>query len=216
MDPIEKKGYNRWNRKIRLIKRKSVEIKGSRMFNTKIDAKKIKEKYAWQAYRKLDEKDNEKNDFIIVKEYIKNHGGHFAKIIKINKIKYILIYFNNENDLLQAIYKSTMEENLGKELQMKGQDVLIGKDEVFKKNNRLSVPTHTTSNGEKFVDALSIPLSTMPRSKEHDELDDLNNKFSERLDNLEKKKELSNEEGTTSKENVNLNNNKKRVVTTQG
>ncbi|PKB99968.1 hypothetical protein RhiirA5_370106 [Rhizophagus irregularis] len=100
---------------------------------------------------------------------------------------------------------------------MKGQDELIGKDGVSKKNNKFSVPTHTTSNGEKFVDALSSPLSTIPRSKEeHEELDDLNNKFSERLDNLEKKKDLSNKEGTTSKEKNNFNKNKKRVVTTQG
>ncbi|EXX74303.1 hypothetical protein RirG_052380 [Rhizophagus irregularis DAOM 197198w] len=170
-----------------------------------MEVKKIKEKYAWQAFRKLDEKENGKNDFILVKEYIKN------------MIKYILIYFNNENDLLQAIYKSTMEEDLGIGLQMKGQDELIGKDGVFKKNNKFSVPTHTISNGEKFLDALSSPLSTIPRSKEeHEELDDLNNKFSERLDNLEKKKELSNKEGTTSKERDNFNKNKKCAVTTQG
>jgi hypothetical protein len=54
-------------------------------------------------------------------------------IIKINKIKYILMYFNNENDLLKAIYKSTMEEDLGKGLKMKSQDELIGEEGTYKK-----------------------------------------------------------------------------------
>lgn len=43
------------------------------------------------------------------------------------------MYFNNERDLLQAIYRSTMEEDMGKGLQMKGQDEIIGKDRKFKK-----------------------------------------------------------------------------------
>ncbi|CAB5295129.1 unnamed protein product [Rhizophagus irregularis] len=89
------------------------------------------------------------------------------------------------------------------------------KNGVFKKNNKFSVPTYTTSNGENFVDALSSSLSTIPRSKEeHEELDDLNNKFSERLDKLEIKKAVSNEdeERTTSKGKDKFSENKKRIV----
>ncbi|PKC00518.1 hypothetical protein RhiirA5_428063 [Rhizophagus irregularis] len=95
-----------------------------------------------------------------------------------------------------------MEEDLGKGLQMKSQDELIGKDGVYKKRtgiNKFIVPTHTTSKGDKFVDALSSLLSTIPRSKEeHEELDDLNNKFSERLE--KKKQDDTIQEGTSSKE----------------
>ncbi|CAB4436001.1 unnamed protein product [Rhizophagus irregularis] len=67
-------------------------------------------------------------------------------------------------------------------------------------------------------DALSSHLSTTPRSKEeHEELDDLNNKFSERLDKLEKKKEDTMTEGPTSAEKEDkINDNKKCVVATQG
>ncbi|GBC52144.1 hypothetical protein RhiirA5_429074 [Rhizophagus irregularis] len=116
-----------------------------RMFDAKLDATKIKERYAWQAYKKLDDKEQDKKDYVLVTEYIKN-------------------------------------------------------------------------TGEKFVDALSSHLSTTPRSKEeHEELDDLNNKFSERLDKLEKKKEDTMTEGPTSAEKEDkINDNKKRVVATQG
>ncbi|RGB38714.1 hypothetical protein C1646_805766 [Rhizophagus diaphanus] len=87
----------------------------------------------------------------------------------------------------------------------------------FRKNNKFSVPTQTTSNGEKFVDALSSPLSTIPRSKEeHEELDELNNKFSERLENIENKAVDTKDKGTTSTEKDKFNENKKRVVATQG
>lgn len=37
-------------------------------------------------YKKLDKDDLEKNDYEIVKNYNTEFGGHFAKVIKINKI----------------------------------------------------------------------------------------------------------------------------------
>ncbi|PKB95577.1 hypothetical protein RhiirA5_368003, partial [Rhizophagus irregularis] len=52
---------------------------------------------------------NEITDGEIVKEYNKKYGGFFGKV-RINKLKYILIYFKNENDMMNAIYKSGMED----------------------------------------------------------------------------------------------------------
>ncbi|PKK70303.1 hypothetical protein RhiirC2_779890 [Rhizophagus irregularis] len=80
-----------------------------------------------------------------------HYGGHFSKIIKVNKIKYILI-----------------------------QDELIGEDETsYKKKfgtNRFKLPQQeTSSKAEKFFDAHSDPISTIPRTlEEHLELDSLN------------------------------------------
>ncbi|PKB97174.1 hypothetical protein RhiirA5_433597 [Rhizophagus irregularis] len=115
------------------------------MFNAKLEAKKIKEKYALQAFKKLDDKENEKNDFIVVKDYIKNtiHNGR-----------------------------------------------RYGKRPTDEKSRQ------TYWKGWSFQEKQQNLVS----KEEHEELDELNNKFSERLDNLEKNKELSNEEGTTSKE----------------
>lgn len=79
------------------------------------------------------ELENEMNDYTIIKDHIWKYGGHFAKIIKINKVKYIIMYFNNEQDLFKATYDSVMNEDLGKGLQIKGQDEIIGKDGSFKK-----------------------------------------------------------------------------------
>ncbi|CAB4415702.1 unnamed protein product [Rhizophagus irregularis] len=111
-----------------------------------------------------------------------------------------------------------MEEDIGKGLQLKDQDELIGIEGVFKKRtglNKFNVPTQTTSNGDIFVVAPSGSLSTIPRSiEEHEELDVLNNKSSERLDSLSNKN--TTEKEIQSKDKDKFNGNKKRVVTTQG
>lgn len=62
------------------------------MFNTKLSTQDIKKIYRWQAVKKLGEK-LEKADHEIIKDCIKEYGGHFA----------FLIYFNNENDMMKSI-----------------------------------------------------------------------------------------------------------------
>jgi hypothetical protein len=119
------------------------------MFDAKLDASAIKKRYEWQAYRKLDSKETELKEHEIIKKYNAKFGRHFAKVIKINKINYILIYFNNENDLLKEIYNSTMEEDdINRGLKIKSQDELIGDEGTYKRKigiNRFKVPTQTKS-----------------------------------------------------------------------
>ncbi|PKY51746.1 hypothetical protein RhiirA4_468963 [Rhizophagus irregularis] len=129
---------------------------------------------------KLNEEECKRKDYVNIKMENLHYGGHFSKIIKVNKIKYILMYFNNKNDLLKAIYKSTMKENIGDGLKIKSQDELIGEDGTsYKKKfgtNRFKLPQQeTSSKAEKFFDAHSDPISTIPRTlEEHLELDSLN------------------------------------------
>ncbi|RGB34943.1 hypothetical protein C1646_759931 [Rhizophagus diaphanus] len=64
-------------------------------------------------------------DYKIIKNHISDFGGHFAKIIKVNKIKYILMYINNEKSMLKVVYDSAMNEELGNGLQIEDQDEII-------------------------------------------------------------------------------------------
>lgn len=98
-----------------------------RMFDATLAEKDIKLRYSWQVVKKLEESEVSKEDCLLIKEYIGIYKGHFVKIIKVNKIKYILMYFNNGRDLLKAIYQSTMEDEMGKGLQIKGQNEIIGR-----------------------------------------------------------------------------------------
>jgi hypothetical protein len=105
------------------------------MFDAKLSATAIKKRYEWQAYKKLDDTENKKTEHVLLKLYNLKYGGHFSKVIKVNKNKYILMYFNNESDLLKVIYKSTMDEEvIGKGLQIKAQDELIGEEGTYKKS----------------------------------------------------------------------------------
>ncbi|GBC34046.2 uncharacterized protein OCT59_019071 [Rhizophagus irregularis] len=89
-----------------------------------------------------------------------------------------------------------MEEDMGKGLQMKSQDELIGEE-------------------DRFVDAKSDVLSTIPRTKEeHEELNVLNNNFSERLEEVNKISSLPEEKGKTIEDKDKINKNKKCVVMT--
>ncbi|CAB4432493.1 unnamed protein product [Rhizophagus irregularis] len=70
-----------------------------------------------------------------------------------------------------------MEEEMGKGLQIKSQDELIGEEGLYRKRiglNKFKVPIPSKSE-DKFVDARSDPISTIPRTQEeHEELDKLN------------------------------------------
>ncbi|PKY17428.1 hypothetical protein RhiirB3_430060 [Rhizophagus irregularis] len=77
---------------------------------------------------------------------------------------------------------------------MKSQDELIGNDGVYRKRTEIN--------------------NLMYLHTKHQQM--MNKKFKERLDNLETKQDISNEEGTSSKETDKINKNKKRIVTVQG
>jgi hypothetical protein len=115
------------------IKKNNDQLFYFRMFDAKMSAIDIKKKYEWQAYQKIIEVHSGKKDHEIMKAFNSKFGGHFSKIIKINKVKYILIYFNIENDLLNMIYTSNMEDNIGEGLKIKSQDELISDNGTYKK-----------------------------------------------------------------------------------
>ncbi|PKC03338.1 hypothetical protein RhiirA5_423914 [Rhizophagus irregularis] len=75
-----------------------------------------------------------------------------------------------------------------------------------------SLRKHKPSLLKKYEWWNNINLS----KEEHEELDELNNKFSERLDKMKDKEDYISKEVTTSEEKDKFNENKKRVVTTQG
>ncbi|PKY27041.1 hypothetical protein RhiirB3_390005 [Rhizophagus irregularis] len=117
-----------------------------------------------------------------------------------------------------------MEEEICEGLQIKSQDELIGENGPYKKRfgiNRFKIPQQNKK--DEFVNAPTDQISTIPRTlEEHEELDNLNNNFRERLEELKEKSSslpskkdkqkavdtLDNEDET--------NKNKKRVVRKQG
>ncbi|POG79464.1 hypothetical protein GLOIN_2v1765429 [Rhizophagus irregularis DAOM 181602=DAOM 197198] len=123
-------------------------------------------------------------------------GGSNITVTK-NERRYFLRIFDATiaaNDLLKAIYKSTMEEDMGKGLQMKGQDEIIGKNGVLTKLRGRDVTSegvYHISEDKQFIDAPTSPklsaalVSTVPRSKEERKnYNKLNEEFSERIEKI--------------------------------
>ncbi|PKY22143.1 hypothetical protein RhiirB3_435977 [Rhizophagus irregularis] len=145
----------------------------------------------------------------------KNERTYFFRIFdaKCDKEK---IHETIKDSIMNYVYNG---RNIGKGLQIKNQDELIGEEGTHRKRiigvNRFKVPMKTTSK-EQF-DAQSDPLSTILRTKEeHKELDKLNDTFSKRLDEENRKSSLPEEKGKTIKDKDKISKNKKRVVITQG
>ncbi|CAB4443436.1 unnamed protein product [Rhizophagus irregularis] len=118
----------------------------------------------------------------IIKEYKENYGGHFAKIIKVNKIKHIQIYYNNEQDLMKAVYDSEMQENIGGGIQI---NELIGKDLLKDREDRREIPSTNiacaSSEDDKFFEATENPTDQTVLTIETIKL---NAEFSERIQTI--------------------------------
>ncbi|PKC11695.1 hypothetical protein RhiirA5_412784 [Rhizophagus irregularis] len=83
--------------------------------------------------------------------------------------KYILIYFNNENDMMKAIYDYAIEDDSGTGLQVKKQDELIDKDGGFKNRRTRKTSTNNDSSlseDEQFLEAMDSLTATSSKGKD--------------------------------------------------
>ncbi|UZO03369.1 uncharacterized protein OCT59_023776 [Rhizophagus irregularis] len=88
------------------------------MFDSRLTYHQVKDKFRWQTSMKL-EVESLVKDSIVIKEHISKYGAFFWKVIKGSKMRFILLYFNNEFDLLVALEKSVRTETTGNGLQLK-------------------------------------------------------------------------------------------------
>ncbi|CAB4442377.1 unnamed protein product [Rhizophagus irregularis] len=116
-----------------------------------------------------------------------------------------------------------LKYDVGKGLQMKSQDELIGDGGTYKKRfgiNRFKLPQQMAKN--KVVDARTDQISTIPRTlEEHEELDALNSSFKGRLEDIASGSSLPSAKGKKKVEDIDeneerINKNKKRIVSKQG
>ena len=76
-----------------------------RMFDSRLSYRQIKDKYRWQAIKRL-ETDVQQDDILVIKELVEKYQGFFGKIIRVKGMRFIIIYFNKEEDLTKAIDES--------------------------------------------------------------------------------------------------------------
>ncbi|PKY53550.1 hypothetical protein RhiirA4_499236 [Rhizophagus irregularis] len=95
-----------------------------RMFDSRLSYGQIKDKFRWQATKRL-ESDVQQDDILVIKDFVKTYHGFFGKIIRVKGIRFIILYFNKELDLMNAINESIKLNDIGHGLWIKKQSDFI-------------------------------------------------------------------------------------------
>ncbi|PKY28709.1 hypothetical protein RhiirB3_481815 [Rhizophagus irregularis] len=95
-----------------------------RMFDSHLSYGQIKDKFRWQATKRL-ESDAQQDDILVIKDFVKTYYGFFGKIIRVKGIRYIILYFNKELDLMNAINESVKLNDIRHGLWIKKQSDFI-------------------------------------------------------------------------------------------
>ncbi|CAB4414703.1 unnamed protein product [Rhizophagus irregularis] len=91
------------------------------MFDSRLTYKEVKDKFCWQAIKRLDV-DIQNDDIKVIKDFVKDYHAFFGKIIRVKGMKFIILYFNKESQLMSAIDESTKKYDLGLGLWIKKQE----------------------------------------------------------------------------------------------
>ncbi|PKY50064.1 hypothetical protein RhiirA4_529321 [Rhizophagus irregularis] len=95
-----------------------------RMFDSRLTYREVKDKFRWQAIKRL-ETDIQSDDVQVIKEFVKGYNAFFGKIIRVKGMRFIIVYFNKESQLMSAINESTKKYDIGHGLWIKKQDDFI-------------------------------------------------------------------------------------------
>ncbi|PKB95052.1 hypothetical protein RhiirA5_437465 [Rhizophagus irregularis] len=98
----------------------------------------IKDKFHWQASKQLGE-DIQQDDCSIIKDYVKIYRAFFEKVIRVNGMRFLILYFHRESDLMIEINTSIEIHDIGCGLWIKKLNDYIDKSgnlqELVKRND---------------------------------------------------------------------------------
>ncbi|CAB4390560.1 unnamed protein product [Rhizophagus irregularis] len=115
----------------------------------KIKALEIKDIFRWQVCKRLED-DNQQEDCSIIRYFAKTYSATFGKIIRVNGIRYIILYFSSEDYLMKAVTDSLKTYKVGLELLIKKENDFIddtGEIKEFKKIPKWRNTTTSRSRG---------------------------------------------------------------------
>ncbi|PKY30011.1 hypothetical protein RhiirB3_446895 [Rhizophagus irregularis] len=106
-----------------------------RMFDSHLPYSKFKEKFRWQALKRLDD-DVQDDDISVIKGMVKAFHAFFRKIIRVKGKRFIILYFNKQSDLMSAINKSIETSDIGRGLWIKKENDYIDENGELQEGNR--------------------------------------------------------------------------------
>ncbi|PKK57303.1 hypothetical protein RhiirC2_826223 [Rhizophagus irregularis] len=119
------------------------------MFDSRLSYRVIKEKFRWQAVQRLDV-DAQNDDVQVIKDFIRKYDAFFGKIIRVNRTRFIILYFIKEEKLMNAINESIKNNDLGKGLWIKKESDYIDENGDLQESNRRSDYIRDASRANSF------------------------------------------------------------------
>ncbi|CAB4384001.1 unnamed protein product [Rhizophagus irregularis] len=92
--------------------------------------------YAEQSFCKRLEDDNQQDDCLIIRYFAKTYRATFGKIIRVNGIRYIILYFSTEDKLMKAVMDLLKTYKVGLELLIKKENDFIDDTGELKEFNK--------------------------------------------------------------------------------
>jgi hypothetical protein len=118
----------------------------------------------WKATHKLNEHITKDQETDCIIKYVKLCKAMYGKIIRPHGSLYVLLCFNNENKIMEAIYKSAMEEGLGSSLQIKSQNELLYLGRTINTSltdRRKKTNTTPLQQSDDILDGVKLYFDTM-------------------------------------------------------
>ncbi|CAB4377015.1 unnamed protein product [Rhizophagus irregularis] len=105
------------------------------MFDSRWSYAEIKNTFHWQVCKRLED-DNQQDNCSIIRYFAKTYRATFGKIIRVNGIRYIILYFSTEDKLMKAVMDSLKTYKVGLELLIKKENDFIDDTGELKEFNK--------------------------------------------------------------------------------
>ncbi|PKB92833.1 hypothetical protein RhiirA5_443233 [Rhizophagus irregularis] len=105
------------------------------MFDSRWSYAEIKKTFRWQVCKRIED-DDQQDDCAIIRFFAKTYRATFGKIIRVNGIRYIILYFSTEDKLMKAVTDSIKLYKVGLELLIKKENDFIDDTGELKEFNR--------------------------------------------------------------------------------
>ncbi|CAB5370649.1 unnamed protein product [Rhizophagus irregularis] len=129
----------------------------------------IKEKFRWQAFKRIEDRDK-RADVDIIKSLVKGYKAFFGKMIRVKKRRFVILYFHNWISCLYELRESAKKDTNGSELRHKSENNLIDEDgNLYEKTGRINdFDLPSGQSGQYMDEGCSVRQQNLRTSNQRD------------------------------------------------
>ncbi|PKY30523.1 hypothetical protein RhiirB3_447646 [Rhizophagus irregularis] len=139
------------------------------MFDSNLTYMQIKEKFRWQAFKRIEDRDK-RADVDIIKSLVKGYKAFFGKMIRVKKRRFVILYFHNWISCLYELRESAKKDTNGSELRHKSENNLIDEDgNLYEKTGRIKdFDLPSGQSGQYMDEGCSVRQQNLRTSNQRD------------------------------------------------